>query len=86
MPEDLYISLSELNKLQTTIIVFIDTWVHEKKTPVPLKEIIANMEAQNENKNNVIYSLKVLIKKGYIRRSDAISNKTYFIQLRTVDV
>lgn len=64
---------------------FVDDWIHEKKTLVPLKEIIAKMTADGENKDSVIYSLKILVKKGYLRRSSMTTNKTLFIQLRRVN-
>ena len=84
MPKTIYVSISEISDLQGEIMTFIQTWVHQKKTPTPLKEIIANMENNGVNKNNTIYSLKILVQKGYIRRSNIISNKTFFVQLRTV--
>lgn len=63
---------------------FVDFWVHEKKTPIPLKEIIIAMTKENIDKNTTIYSLKILLKKKYIRRAVTISNKTTFVQLRRV--
>jgi len=80
----LYINLSELGDLQEEVMKVIEEWVHVKKTPVPLKEVIAEMVTQGVKKESTIYSLKILIQKGYIRRAYTISNKTYFVQLRTL--
>lgn len=84
MTKTIYVSFSEINELQTNVMICIQTWVHEKKTPIPLKEVITKMQANKVNKNNTIYSLKVLIEKGYIRRANIISNKTFFVQLKTI--
>ena len=63
---------------------FIRDWVKEKKKTVPLKRIIQEMSKKGMKNETTIYSLKILIKKGYIRRSQMISNKTEFVQLRNV--
>jgi len=62
----------------------IDDWVHRKKTPIPLKTVITEMDKLKVNKDTTVYSLKILVKKGYIRRAYTISNKTFFVQLRRV--
>lgn len=79
-----YTSFSELNTLQTNIMKFVGWWAHEKKTPIPLKEIIANMTKEGVKSPTTIKSINVLLKKGYIRRAVVISNKSYFVQLRSV--
>lgn len=84
MPDTIYVSLLELNVLQTDIMKFISWWVHEKKVPVPLKEIIASMTSKGIKSPTTIKSINVLLKKGYIRRAVIISNKTFFVMLRSV--
>ena len=79
-----YTSLSELNDTQTTIMTYISWWVNEKKTTVPLKEIIDNMIQEGIKKDTTVKALQVLLKKGYIRRAVVISNKSYFVQLRSI--
>lgn len=79
-----YTNLREVDELQTNIMRFVDLWVHEKKTTVPLKEIIRYMSNEGIKSFTTIKAIGVLIKKGYIRRSEEISNKTYFVQLRRV--
>lgn len=84
MPKTVYVSISEINELQTDIMEFIGDWVRKKKTPVPLKEIIHSLESDGVSKNNTIYSIKILVSKGYIRRAYTISNKTYFVMLKSI--
>jgi len=79
-----YTSLNELNDTQTTIMTYISWWVNEKKTTVPLKEIIDNMIQEGIKKDTTVKALQVLLKKGYIRRAVVISNKSYFVQLRSI--
>lgn len=70
------------NKLQHDIMCFIDGWVREKKTSVPRKEIISQMESEGIKNFTIINSLKSLQKKGFIRKSSIRSNTTSFVQLR----
>ncbi len=79
-----YINFSEIDELQTSIMKYVDLWVHTEKTPVPLTEVIKNMEFQGISKNTTIKATYVLLKKGYIRRSLTVSNKSSFVQLRRV--
>ena len=79
-----YINLDEINELQSKIMLFVDYWVREKKTPVPQKEIIAHMQQKKINPPSTIYGLQILLKKGYIRRAFTISNKRTYVQLRRV--
>lgn len=79
-----YTSLSELNVLQTNIMKYIDWWVHEKKTPIPLREIIDNMTKEGTKDQTTIKAIQVLLRKGYIRRAIITSNKSYFVQIKSV--
>lgn len=81
----LYSSLNELTEPQTGIMEFIEIWVHKEKTPVPFKEIVVNMHTRGLNKETIIYSIKILMKKGYIRRTvNGGNGKAAFVQLRRV--
>lgn len=82
--QTMYISLSEINELQKRIMKFVDFWVHEEKTTVPLKEIISNMKKQGVKQSTTINSINGLIKKGYIGREYTRTNKTRFVQYRTI--
>ena len=86
MPKTIYISLSELTEHQIEIMNFVEWWVHNKKKPTPLKEIFIKMAKKGLDKNSTIYSVKILLQKGYIRRSlDGGGNsKTSFVQLRRI--
>ena len=84
MPKVVYTNLSDLNKLQTDIMIFVDLWVHEKKTPVPYKEIITEMTRQGVILPTIIKALGSLLRKKYIRRAVVTSNKSFFVQLRRV--
>lgn len=77
--------LKDINKLQQEIMLFVDIWVREEKTPVPLQEIKAFMVEKGSKDFTVISAIKVLLRKGYIRRAIGIrSNKTSYVQLRRV--
>ena len=80
----IYITHIGINDHQMKIMEFIADWVHEKKTPVPLKEIISNMTKKEIKPDITIYSLNILVQKRYIRRAYTISNRTEFVQLRTI--
>jgi hypothetical protein len=63
--------------------VIID-WVHKEKTPIPLKEIMTKTKEQEHKAPAVINAIKGLLLKGYIRRACIISNKSYFVMLRSI--
>lgn len=82
-----YTNIDEISGEQEKIMKFISGWVHDKKTPVPLKEIIKQMNKLEDKNDTIIYSLKILVKKGFIRRAQGIdreNSSTAFVQLRTV--
>jgi len=84
MIKTVYKDFIQLNRLQTDIMIFIDYWVKEQKTPVPQKEIIINMKNNGVKDFTTVWALNALIKKGYIRRAYTISNKTFYVQLGRV--
>lgn len=63
-------------------MLFIDNWVHIQKTPVPLKEIIDDMEKKNHKSYTVVNAINSLLVKGYIRRSVTNQRESSFVQLR----
>jgi len=79
-----YGGLSGLTELQEKIMGVIIIWVHKEKTPIPLKLIMTKMKEQNVKAPTAINSINGLLKKGYIRRACIISNKTYYVLLRTL--
>lgn len=84
MAKSVYISFSEVNTLQKTIMAVVDQWVHVQKTPIPQTEIIKNLKETGHKSFTVVNALNSLLKKGYIRRAYMISNKTYYVQLRRI--
>ena len=80
-----YQSYIEINRLQQEIMVFVDQWVHEKKTPVPQREIINNMNIKNHKHfKTVVAALGCLLKKGYIRQSVTNTSIRSYVQLRSL--
>lgn len=63
---------------------FIEWWVHNKKTPIPLKAIVAEMKRQGVKEPATVYALKQLTAKKYLRRAIIISNTRSYVQLRRV--
>ena len=80
-----YINVDEIDKNQREVMLFVDFWVREKKTPVPQKEIVAIMLTKKVPMPTTIYSIQILLKKEYIRRAITISNKRSYVQLRRVN-
>lgn len=85
MSKTIYVSISEVNELQTRIMHCVDAWVHKEKVPIPLKEILNCMEKEGTKPPTTIKSIEILIRKGYIRRTvTTFHNKTAFVMLRRV--
>jgi len=84
MSNTIYVTVNELNKTQIETMKVVDRWVHKKKIPVPLEKIILKMMRNGVDENSTIYSLKILVRKGYIRRAYTHTNKTYFVQLKGI--
>jgi predicted transcriptional regulator len=80
-----YTDYFRINKLQTDIMIFITDWVHTEKTPVPYHEIVVYMnKTQEKGEPTVANALHCLLEKGYIRKAYLSSNKTFYVQLRTL--
>ena len=85
MPHTVYVSVNEINKLQTDIMHFIDWWAKCKKTMVPQKEIISNMTSNGVKNFTTVNAINALLNKGYIRRAEITSNKTFYVMIRKVE-
>jgi hypothetical protein len=79
-----YKSINDLTELQSKIMRLINEWVHTNKNPIPLKEIMLRMTEQGVKAPTAINAINGLLLKGYIRRACIISNKTYFVMLRSI--
>jgi len=79
-----YITISELTKLQQDIMHIIIDWVHTEKTPIPLKEIMERTKEKGVKAPTAVNAINGLLNKGYLRRACIISNRSYFVMLRTI--
>ena len=90
MPKTEYSAFDELNELQTKIMNFIDKWVREIHTPVPRKEVMSafadKLKPIHHPAITVEGALNALLHKGYIRRAYSGSNKTYYVQLKSLHI
>lgn len=76
--------LSGINGLQTRIMKYIDWWVRNKKTPVPHQFLLKQLKSQKVLEETAKASIRVLLDKHYIRKSEQLSRETYYVQLRTI--
>lgn len=58
------------------------TWARKKRVPIPHKTIFTLLK--DRNRYEIEFALKGLVKQGFIRRAVVISNKTFYVQLRTI--
>ncbi len=84
MSKAVYKNLNETDNLQTNIMLFVSWWAKTKRTPTPRKEIMDQLYKNKIGRGTAEASLHALIIKGYIRKANTISNKTSYVQLRTV--
>lgn len=84
-PDRYNINIKDINELQYDIMVFVDLWVHEQKTPVPHRQIILMMKEKNHKDFTTVNAIASLLKKGYLRKAVAMSNRNRsYVQLRRV--
>jgi len=76
--------LSELTDLQRRIMEVVSKWAHQEKTPISLVEIKTKMKEQKIGNPTTINAINGLLRKGYLRRACIISNKSYFVMLRSI--
>lgn len=65
-------------------MILIGEWTSENEDPILRSYIIENMIDSGFKDFTVINSLNSLLKKGFIRKSTLRSNKTSYVQLRSV--
>ena len=70
-----------MNSLQLSIRKVVDDWTHCQDCPIPLTEIYSSLDV-DISRDVVKYSIRALIKQGYLRRSIARSEPMSYIQLR----
>jgi len=79
-----YTNYFRISEFETEVMKYIMGWVREKKKPVPYHKIIVYMKKQAKKEPAIAYALHSLVRKGYIRRTYFTSNKTFYVQLRTL--
>lgn len=62
----------------------VDTWVRTNKTTVPKQEIFKALVMMDISESTARKAISALVEKGYIRRSVTSTNRTEYVQLRTV--
>ena len=77
-----YTNLYEITQLQQKIMRYIDYWAHTEKEAIPQKRILEEMKTKDEKDSTVVNALNGLLRLGYIRRAETISNKTFYVMLR----
>ncbi len=78
-----YAAFSNINDLQQSIMLFVVDWVKTQKTPVPKKAIIEKILKPGVKAHNISNALDTLAKKNYIKKTSGLTNKTFYIQLRS---
>lgn len=77
--------MSEINTLQTNIMIFAKGWANCKKTPVPQKEIIIAMKGIGVKSYTAVNAINALLTKGFIRRAvSPQANKTFYVLIRNI--
>lgn len=79
-----YSGYYEVNKLETSIMVFIDEWAHKEKTPISQRQVLEHMKSEGIPDPTTIAALHSLLHKKFIRRAIMTSNKTFYVMLRRV--
>ena len=79
-----YSSTSDLTGLQQEIMHVIIDWIHKKNTPIPLKQIMITMKDKGVKDPTIVNSVNGLLLKGYLRRACIISNRTFFVMMRSI--
>lgn len=75
----------DINQLQLDIMRLVDAWVRSEKTPVSHKYLMVEI-SRNEGigDNTIKAAIRILVKKGYLRKAIVTSNKTFYVQCRGV--
>lgn len=77
--------ISDLNKLQTRIMIFVKWWCNEKKTVVPQKSIIIAMQSEGVKSYTALNAINSLITKGFIRKAyTEHANRTFYVMIRNI--
>ena len=75
-----------MNGLQVSIMHIVNARNKLENDPIPLTEIVSKLGEDPVSKVAIKYSIRALIKKGYLRKSVARSKSACYIQLRGMDL
>jgi hypothetical protein len=84
MPKTDYFDLYEVTGLQREIMVFIGEWSRREKTPIARRTIIDTMKERGVKDFTTKRALHALLQKGYLRTAVITSNRTFYVQLKSV--
>lgn len=74
-----------VNDIQRHVLDVICLWVKTEKTPIAQKTIIENITSVYPiPQSTVKAAVKVLVKKGYIRKAITYTSGAYYVQLRSL--
>lgn len=73
-----------MNALAQRIMQIVDIHSHKCNNPISLKEITESLGNNVYTKDVVKYSIRVLVGKGYLRKSVVRSKTVSYVQLRSV--
>jgi len=77
----------DLNDLQFAIMVFIKQWADTQKTTIPQKEIIKNLRTYGVESYTILFAIKTLIDKGYIRKAySQQQNRSFYVMIRNIEI
>lgn len=79
--------MSEINNLQTSIMLYVKQWANTQKTPIPQKAIISTMETKGIKYFTTKKSISILINKGYLRRAySEKKNVSKYVMIRNISI
>lgn len=77
--------MSDINLLQTNIMVFVHQWANTEKTPIPQRQIVENMSKQGIKTFTTLNAINALLKKGYLRKGySEKQNVTVYVMTRSI--
>lgn len=72
-----------LSELQTLIMKFFNHW-EINNCPLPMHEIMSEMDDKGFNKTRTIRAVRGLVKKRYIRKSFDRSSRSSYVKIKNI--
>lgn len=74
-----------INDVQRHVLSIISNWVRNEKTPIAQKKIVEIMSKETPVPQSTIKAaVRVLVKKGYIRKAITFQPGVSYVQLRSL--